>query len=106
MLKVIKRCRVWLKIYLNEFLIERRLRINFSIQNNKTSYALTSYLICLSDNQSLISIVFKILKMLVIIDEYYYKFIKSSYDVLISGDFKDSIWLINSYFKGTNERYY
>ncbi|NMA05129.1 MAG: insulinase family protein [Acholeplasmataceae bacterium] len=95
-----------------EFLIEKKIAKDriLAFQNNKTSYALTRLFEVMfeGDNQSLISIgKLKDIENVSYnqMNNYYKKFIKSSYDVLISGDFKDSdIELINSYFKGTNEK--
>ncbi|MGI6359980.1 MAG: EF-P 5-aminopentanol modification-associated protein YfmF [Acholeplasmatales bacterium] len=95
-----------------EFLIEKKIAKEkiLAFQNNKTSYALNRMFEIMfeGDNQSLMSIG-KLEDIENVsynqMNNYYKKFIKSDYDVLISGDFKDSdIKLINSYFKGTNTK--
>ncbi len=95
-----------------EFLIEKKIAKDriLAFQNNKTSYALNRMIEIMfeNSNQSLISIG-KLDDIENVsynqMNNYYKKFIKSPYDVLISGDFKDSdIKLINTYFKGSNRQ--
>ncbi len=95
-----------------EFLIEKNIAKDriLAFQNNKTSYALSRMFEVMfeGDNQGLMTIgkLDDIENVsYAAMNNYYKKFIKSPYDVLISGDFKESdIKLINSYFKGTNTK--
>lgn len=95
-----------------EFLIEKKIAKEkiLAFQNNKTSYALNRMIEIMFEgtNQSLMSLG-KLEDIESVsyneMNNYYKKFIKSPYDVLISGDFNDSdVKLINSYFKGTNTK--
>ncbi len=95
-----------------EFLIEKKNAKEkiLAFQNNKTSYALNRMIEIMFEgtNQSLMSLG-KLEDIESVsyneMNNYYKKFTKSPYDVLISGDFNDSdVKLINSYFKGTNTK--